>query len=93
MGEALFVFGIDNAGTPEGPAACEGNRVSEQNKGINQASRHTCAALRKAVAQAITPATLAVHSYLTIQGVPVATRCHGSCSLQFFDREAVNTLN
>jgi hypothetical protein len=27
------------------------------------------------------PVTLAVHSYLTIQGVPVATRCHWSTRL------------
>jgi len=54
MLEALLAFGIDDAGTTEGPAAK--------------------ATLRKAVAQAIAPVTLTVPSYLTIQGVPVATR-------------------
>jgi hypothetical protein len=56
MSEALFAFGVDHAGTPNGTA--------------ESATR------RSAVEQAKAPVTSAVHSYLTIQGVPVATHCH-----------------
>jgi hypothetical protein len=47
-------------------------------------ARHTNAALIKAVEQAVAPFTLAIRSYLTIQGVLVATRCHWSSSLLFY---------
>jgi len=61
MLEALFVFRVDYAGTPDGTAAK--------------------ATLGSAVEQAKTPVTSAVHSYLTIQGVPVDTHCHWSSCL------------
>jgi hypothetical protein len=35
MEEALLVFGIDNAGTPDGPTTCKGNQVSEQNEDMS----------------------------------------------------------
>jgi hypothetical protein len=50
--------------------------------------RHTKATPAKAAEQAMAPVTLAVHSYLTIQGVPVTTRCHWSNCLIY--REAEN---
>jgi len=54
--QALFVCGIDYAGTPDGAAAK--------------------ATLISAAEEIKAPVTLAIRSYLTIRGVPVATRRH-----------------
>ena len=86
MVEALFVLGIDHAGTPGGPATFQRKRISKIIRKFDQASRHTKLALISAVQQTKAPVTLAVNSYLTIQRVSVSTHCHCSSCLYIFTR-------
>ena len=87
MAEALFVSTKDHTGTPRCQAACQGKWVSPHIRdvlGTGQRTNFEIRTVAGAAAQVRAPATFAVLSYFTIQGILVATWYHRSSALFIF---------